>query len=898
VERRTTLHKDTISHTSSSFVFTENRGQLLGTDSVEHPEVKYYTQRGYPSVYFQDTAVSFVFAKMDTSHAFQDTITRVDMKYENSNPDLKIYSLEECDDYSNFFYSHIPEGRCRVQNYKELVTFNVWDSVDVIYGSNPVGLKYYFVCKPLGGGNSASQIDLNFEGADSVHIGPGGELMIYTPQGIIVQRKAQVWQIDGSGNFSALAWQPSYNKIGTCEVEFTSFGSYNSSQSLVISMDWGPVPILAHIAQPEWSMYFGGGGYDEGTAISIDTDGNPYFAGYTESAVFPHIIGQGAYTFGLGMFDAYIAKFGSADGASSGVVATADQHKWTTFYGGSENDIAYGATSVGNGLTGSTYITGSTGSSDFPVFNNGGIYYQTTLKGTTDAFVVRVDNATGGFQLSQNTALWATYFGGNGDECGYAITSDVTGNILIGGRTSTSVYSSGNCIVPSDNGLPTCNSVSGFDNGGSYGGGTSDGLLVQFNNTGILQWSSYYGGENADTIFDVAFSSGDIYITGSTEGGSIFPITSNATSGSYNQSTYGGGATDAFLGQFKSGNHTWCTYFGGDDVDRALAIAVTSDADVLIAGVTASANPACAPACLCDVPATGDFPMCDASGSYFQGTSGVGAHGGLSDGFFARFASNGSLSWSTYYGGEGEDKINDLDVSYLDELFFAGQTTTGLDVTAIEQAGLNAWDYLQGSFNGGTDAMLGYFDTGNQRTWSTWYAHYLYLTDQECGNAIAVRSTGPYVHCWYMTGYTNTVYDQQNSTGFLTEAANAANECCPNTYVQTYIGGDYDAFVTRFSMYDMFMISVEETEVNSTLDANVFPNPSSQTVNVQMNLDHTTDVNILIYSVTGELVYSQKYGSQSGTFTTQIDFSGFAGGVYMLEIQTEDACATKRVIKQ
>src|SRR6202008_1728283 len=124
------------------------------------------------------------------SSTHHDTLCRVDMKFVGANSGLKIRSMDVRSEYENFFLGHIPEGRSRVQNYDKLVSFNVWNNVDMIYGNNLKGLKYYFICKPGGGGGAYANVDLKYEGADSVKIDGSGQLVIYTKLGNIVQAKA------------------------------------------------------------------------------------------------------------------------------------------------------------------------------------------------------------------------------------------------------------------------------------------------------------------------------------------------------------------------------------------------------------------------------------------------------------------------------------------------------------------------------------------------------------------------------------------------------------------------------------------------------------------------------------------------------------------------------------
>jgi hypothetical protein len=76
---------------------------------------------------------------------------------------------------------------------------------------------------------------------------------------------------------------------------------------------------------------------------------------------------------------------------------------------------------------------------------------------------------------------WATYFGFNGQDIGTGIIADSFGNVYVTGST---------------------NSITGLATIGAYqtvyGGGTDDVFLLKFNSTGLLIWSTYYGGNGSD----------------------------------------------------------------------------------------------------------------------------------------------------------------------------------------------------------------------------------------------------------------------------------------------------------------------------------------------------------------------------------------------------------------
>lgn len=78
---------------------------------------------------------------------------------------------------------------------------------------------------------------------------------------------------------------------------------------------------------------------------------------------------------------------------------------------------------------------------------------------------------------------------------------------------------------------------------------------------------------------------------------------------------------------------------------------------------------------------------------------------------------------------------------------------------------------------------------------------------------------------------------------------------------------------------------------------NLFPNPSSDYISVQLN-NHLSDVcQISLYDVTGKLARAENLYHQNGQ-SIQIDISSLAKGMYFINIKTADGLsATKRFIK-
>ena len=103
-----------------------------------------------------------------------------------------------------------------------------------------------------------------------------------------------------------------------------------------------------------------GSGYEHSFGIAVDSAGNAYVTGGTCSTDFPTINALKPYYQGIcdpGYYggDAYITKIDS-----KGVPF------YSTYLGGSRDDEG---TDIAVDSAGNTYLTGNTGSSDFPIVN-------------------------------------------------------------------------------------------------------------------------------------------------------------------------------------------------------------------------------------------------------------------------------------------------------------------------------------------------------------------------------------------------------------------------------------------------------------------------------------------------------------------------------------------------
>lgn len=321
---------------------------------------------------------------------------------------------------------------------------------------------------------------------------------------------------------------------------------------------------------------------DVGTAIALDGNGNAYVTGQAgpQAAVtvflvppaeppgpFPTTAGAFQPTFG-GVADAFVTKV-SASGSSLA---------YSSFLGGSDEDIGYGIAADGSGnayVTGLTYSTPS-GVPPFPITSGA---LQNTNAGAGDAFLVKV-NTTASTAAS---LVYSTYLGGSGLDQGNSAAVDSNGNVYLAGVTNSTAKTLG--FTPPAGSYQTDCALDSL----SVCEGDAFVAKLNFPQSGnpSLSYFTYLGGSLADAAAGVAFDpGGDAYVTGSTNS-TNFPTTTTVF-----QPGYGGGNADAFVTEFDPTGAAlvYSTYLGGSNTDSGNGIAVDTSGSAYITGQTCSVD--------------------------------------------------------------------------------------------------------------------------------------------------------------------------------------------------------------------------------------------------------------------------------------------------------------------
>ena len=223
--------------------------------------------------------------------------------------------------------------------------------------------------------------------------------------------------MDASGN-AYVTGETASSNFGTTDGAFQrSFGGY--VDAFVAKLN----PAGSTLS---YSTYLGGSGRDEPRGIAVDASGSAYVTGATSETSlvrFPTTSGA-AQTAPGGTSDVFVTKSNAAGSALS----------YSTYLGRSDSESG---TAIAVNAAGNAFITGSTGSADFPTTNGAA---QTTSGGASDAFMAKLNPA--GSALS-----YATYLGGSSTDTGSGIAVDGSGNAYVTGDTYSTDFPTTSGVV-------------------------------------------------------------------------------------------------------------------------------------------------------------------------------------------------------------------------------------------------------------------------------------------------------------------------------------------------------------------------------------------------------------------------------------------------------------------
>jgi uncharacterized protein (TIGR03437 family) len=367
------------------------------------------------------------------------------------------------------------------------------------------------------------------------------------------------------------------------------------------------------------------------TAMQLDAAGNIYLAGSVPND-------------SQDTSDAFVAKV-SADGSKV---------LYFTVLGSISPDSAV---AIALGSDGSAYVTGSTGSSDFPV-TAGALETTFNMAGASQGFLVKVNPA--------GAVVYSTYINGTAFTTVSGIAIDGAGEIFLTGQ-----------------GGP------GYPYATSGQAQSSQGFILKLDAALSKVLLSIYGYGGGLISLD---SQGNMYLAGNAQpnvpadsgGPSTFmlpPLPAGAFQSTHTGefcTQFGGpvGGGDTFCPyQYvakldPTGKLLWGTYVTGTYGAVAAGMAVDSDGNVIVAGTTNSNDYPVTPGAFQTAYTAAAPPQPSSNGSFFYFIGQPNATG-----YVTKVNSTGTaLIWSTYFGGSYQDQITGMAVSPAGDIILSGRT--------------------------------------------------------------------------------------------------------------------------------------------------------------------------------------------------------------------------------
>ncbi len=683
-EQNISPHNNSWTKEVSSLVvpFIENKGQ------VNERVVKFYAHTFAGMVFVTDkgeiiyhlTRFQGNTGNKDIKHNYLRKPNSLSLKELFDGPeDAHITGISKSPTIVNYFKGPRNNWKTNIPAWDTISLGEMFEGIEITLIAHGNTIEKIFTLLP---GSNVQDLIIKVEGAEKLSISKEGILEIETELGTVKMTKPVAYQdvngerVQVAANYIIPDSKP--KRPGSQLAYSIQVGNYDKAKPLIID------PVLS-------STFMGGSKSDYSSSIALDSSGNVFVSGYTNSSDFPVTTGSH-----IGSHDVFISKL---DNSLSNLLSS-------TYIGGNSND--YGNDLILDAWD-NVYIAGMTNSNDYPTTSGA---YNASYKGGLDAFVSKLNNSlstllsstylgganeddsalaltlyAGGnvyvtgqtlsndfpvtagaydkscgtlsspcgffdddvfiskFDSSLTNLLASTFLGGSYTEISYGIDLDSQGNVFIAGKTVSSDF-------PTT--IGAYDDKCGVDVDGNCNG-TSDAFIAKLNSTlSSLLASTFIGGSSEDYGYSLAVDALDnVFVTGGTKSND-FP----STSGAYNE--YFSSGVDVFVSKLDNSLATLqaSTFIGGSaGDDQARVLALDSEGNIFISGKTGSTN----------FPTTLDA---------FDRTLGTGGPWN-NDAFVSKVSSDlGSLLSSTYIGGSNHDYGYDLavDTEFLDNIFITGPT--------------------------------------------------------------------------------------------------------------------------------------------------------------------------------------------------------------------------------
>ncbi|WP_157760039.1 IPTL-CTERM sorting domain-containing protein [Delftia acidovorans] len=411
--------------------------------------------------------------------------------------------------------------------YRNLHLGQAWPGVQVELAVRGANVEKLFHVAPQA---DPGQIQVRVDGALSLRLGEGGELVAATGHGDVAYTAPVAFQ-EVAGRRVEVPVQYALNSRG--DGYGFALGAYDQALPLVID------PFLQ-------STYLGGSGNDAITALALTPAGQVLVAGITRSSDFPGTAG-GALAPSAADVHLFVARL-------SGDLRTLEQSSYLGMNDGGDFHFP----SMAILPSGDVVVAGDTSSGNLPGAVNGA---QPANPGARSGFVTRLS-------ADLRTLVQSTYLGGSGRDSLAALAITPSGDIVVGGSTESSDFPGTAQGAIAD---VAPNTRNGF------------AALLSADLRTLVR-STYITGADSPTALALT-PSGDVLVAGFT-----YSTNLPATTGSAQPNPASG--SDGFITHLSGDLRTLkqSTYLGGSTDDVITALAITPSGEVVVGGHTQSTD--------------------------------------------------------------------------------------------------------------------------------------------------------------------------------------------------------------------------------------------------------------------------------------------------------------------
>jgi len=487
---------------------------------------------------------------------------------------------------------------------------------------------------------------------------------------------------------------------------------------------------------------------------------------------------------------------------------------------------------------------------------------------------------------------WQKMFGGSHDDNSREVRQTLDGGFIIAASTS------------SNDGDITGNH------------GQLDGLIIKLDALGAVQWKKAYGGPGGD----IARS-----IQQTPDGGYIFVGSTDFQNGGVTPNFAG---SDYWVVKLSPlGNIEWQKAFGGNGIDDATSIQLTTDGGYIVAGQSNSNNGHITgnhgnydfwvvklnssgnmqwqkSYGGSNIEFSGKIQQTSDNGYIMVGSSlstdgDVSANQGFRDYWVIKTDSSGNLQWQKTLGGsagdEGFDVIQMYDGNYVvagysassDKHISGANGSRDFWIVKLDVSGNTVWkknfggSSIDGAFsvNQTSDGglIIGGYSQSTDGNISVSYGNldYWIVKTDALGNLQWQKSLGG-------SNYDTLQSIQQTSDGGYIMTGDTRSDI--GTSVNA---GFFDIWVVKLGSN----LGIAENE--NVLKPSLYPNPARDFVNIE-NLPRET--NISITDISGRKLFSNKYSDEK----VMINVSSFINGVYIVKVENKGTLilSEKLIIKK